>query len=364
MIKKKLLLMSGILCLVLMATFLSNRVVYAQPEVINLKFANLFPPPSRHSKICEEFIGEVEKRTNGRIKINYFAGGSLLKAPAIFKGVEAGIADIGFAPIVYTPGRMPVTEACMMPLGYPSGWVSCQVANDFYNKFKPKEWDSVHVLWMHASNPSVIISKKPVRKLEDLRGMMIRAPGRVADIVTALGATPAPTPMMEVYDAMAKGVIQGVNSPFETVKTFRFAEVAKYITSSWQVGNVYAFFVVMNKQSYEKLPSDLRPTFDYLCGEFKERTALMWNLIDTEGKEFALKKGVEIIYLSPEETARWIKTCEPVTEAFVKEMISKGYSETEVRGWIKFLEERIDYWTKKQITLRIKSATGPEEMRH
>jgi TRAP-type C4-dicarboxylate transport system substrate-binding protein len=120
----------------------------------------------------------------------------------------------------------------------------------------------------------------------------------------------------------------------------------------------------MNKKSYKQLPPDLKQIFDYVCGEFKERTALMWNLIDTEGKEFALKKGVEIIYLPPEEAARWKKATEPVTEAFVKEMIGKGYSETEVRGWIKFLEKRIDYWTKKQITLRIKSATGPEEMRH
>lgn len=362
--KKELLVASLFIVAWVVVFLLPLERAKAEPNVINLRFANLFPPPSRHSKICEEFVAEVDKRTKGRIKITYYAGGSLLKAPAIFKGVEAGIADIGFAPTVYTPGRMPVTDACMMPLGYPSGWVSCQVANDFYNEFKPKEWDSVHVLWMHASNPSLVISKKPVRKLEDLRGMTIRAPGRVAETVKALGATPAPTHMMEVYDAMLKGVIDGVNSPFETVKTFRFAEVAKYITASWQVGNIYAFFVVMNKKSYKQLPPDLKQIFDYVCGEFKERTALMWNLIDTEGKEFALKKGVEIIYLPPEEAARWKKATEPVTEAFVKEMIGKGYSETEVRGWIKFLEKRIDYWTKKQITLRIKSATGPEEMRH
>jgi TRAP-type C4-dicarboxylate transport system substrate-binding protein len=332
-------------------------------KVINLKFANFFPPPARHSKICEEFIAEVEKRTDGRIKIRYFAGGSLLKAPGIYNGVVSGIADIGFAHIEYTPGRFPVTGACELPLGYPSAWVSNQVANDFYNKFQPKEWDGVHILWMHSCNPNVVIGNKPVRKLEDLKGLTIRAPGIVGNTVAALGATPAPTPMMEVYDAMAKGVIDGVNTPFETLKSFRLAEVAKYVTASWQVGNLYTFYVAMNKNSYNKLSPDLKEIFDRLCGEFKERFALMWNLIDAEGKEFAEKKGVEIIELSPQEAARWEEAAAPVVENYVKDMVGKGYSEAEVKGWIGFLKERIEYWTAKQIELRIKCPTGPAEMR-
>jgi len=363
--EKKLLTMVlvGILCLGLMVVFLPSEGAYAKPKVIKLKFAHFFPPPARHSKICEEFCAELEKRTNGRVKVQFFAGGSLLKAPAMYKGIVTGVTDIGFAHIEYTPGRFPVTGACELPLGYPSGWVANQVVNDFYNKFRPKEWNKVHVLWMHSSTPNVMITKKPVRKLEDLRGLTIRAPGVVGYTVKALGATPAPTPMMEVYDAMAKGVIDGVNTPFETLKTFRFAEVVKYTTASWQVGNLYAFYVAMNKNSYKRLPPDIKEIFDKLCGEYKERFALMWNLVDIEGREFAIKKGVEIIHLSPQEAARWKKAAEPVIENYVKEMVRKGHSESEVRGWIKFLRERIDYWTKKQIELRIKSPTGPAAMR-
>lgn len=364
--RKKLLTMvvAGILCVGIMVAVLPSEWAYAKPKVIKLKFANYFPPPARHSKICEEFISELEKRTNGSVKVQYFAGGSLLSAPAIYNGIITGIADIGLAHIEYTPGRFPVIGACELPLGYPSGWVANQVANDFYNAFKPQEWKDVRVLWMHSSTPNVMITaKKPVRTLQDLKGLTIRAPGIVGNTVAALGATPAPTPMMEVYDAMAKGVIDGVNTPFETLKTFRFAEVVKYTTASWHVGNLYTFYVAMNKNSYEKLPPDIKETFDQLCGEFKERFALMWNLIDDEGREFAIEKGVEIIDLSPREAALWKKAAEPVIENYVQEMIGKGYSKSEVRGWIKFLQERIDYWTAKQIELRIKSATGPAEMR-
>jgi len=250
-----------------------------------------------------------------------------------------------------------------LPIGYPTGWVANEVVNDFYDKFKPKEWNNVKVLWMHSTTPNVIISKKPVRTLEDMKGLTLRAPGRVGDTMRALGATPAPTPIMETYDAIAKGVIDGTNTPYETLRTFRFAEVAKYVTSSWQVGNVYTFYVVMNKNSYRKIPPDLKGIFDELCGEYKERMALMWNSIDFAGRAFAEKKGVQFIDLTPAQAAKWKEAVQPVIENYVKKMVSSGYSEPTVRGWLKFLHDKIDYWTQKQIKLYIKSPTGPPEVR-
>lgn len=357
------LFLTGWTCLLFTLMLFPLNGVHAQDKVIELKFANYFPPPARHSKICEDFLADLEQRTGGKVKGQFFAGGSLLKAPAMFQGVITGIADIGFSHVEYTPGRMPVTEAVGLPLGYPSGWVANQVSNDFYNTFQPKEWKDVEVLWMHTSTPNVIITKKPVRTLEDMKGMTIRAPGRIGDTIKALGATPAPTPVMEVYDAMSKGVIDGVNTPFETLKTFRFAEVAKYTTASWQVGNVYPFYVIMNKNSYKKLTPAVKQVFDRLVGEYKERCALMWNLIDFEGRDFAVQQGVEIIDLTPDQVSRWREATKPVVQDYVKKMAGSGYSEAEVRSWVKYLEDRIDFWTAKQVELRIKSPTGPKEMR-
>jgi len=315
--------------------------------------------------MCEDFIAEVEALTNGRVKFDYFAGGSLVTAPAMFEGVLTGIADIGLSHVEYSPGRMPVTEVCDMPLGYPSSWVAHHAINDFVLHFKPKEWDDVQVLWMHASNPSLVICKEPVRKLEDLKGLTIRAPGRPGDVLKALGGTPVPTPMMEVYDSIAKGVIQGVFTPYETLKTFKFAEVVDYTTVCWHVGNTYAFYVVMNKDSYNKLKlvPDVKEIFDYLCGVHNERFAVGWNKIDFDGKEWSEELGLEFIELSPAEAARWVEAAAPVIDNYVAEMVGKGYSEAEVRGWIKFLRERIEYWTARQIDLRIPSPTGPDEMR-
>jgi TRAP-type C4-dicarboxylate transport system substrate-binding protein len=361
--QKRLLIVAGILCLGLMVAFLPFEGPYAQPKVITLKMANFFPPVGKQTLINPEFIEEIEKRTAGRVKITFYPGGTLLSAPAMSDGIIKGITDIGYTHVEYTPGRFPVTEVCDMPLGYPSAWVAAQCINDFYQRFKPKEWDVMHPLYFNASNPPLVICRKPVRKLEDLKGLIIRAPGRVGDVIKALGGTPAPTPMVEVYESIAKGVNDGVFTPYETLKTFKFGEVVKYTTVSWQVGNTYAFFLAMNKDTWKKLPPDIQAIFNEVAGIYRERSNLMWNSIDFEGLEFAKAKGIELIELSPEEAVRWKKAAEPAIDVYVKEMVGRGYKEDEVRGWIKFLRDRLDYWTKKQIEWRIPSPTGPKEMR-
>jgi TRAP-type C4-dicarboxylate transport system substrate-binding protein len=362
--QKRLLIVAGILCLGLMVAVLPFEGPYAQPKVITLKFANFFPPVGKQTLIGNEFIEEIEKRTAGRVKITYYPGGTLLTAPAMIDGIMKGIADIGYTNVDYNPGRFPVTEVCVVALGYPSAWVGSQCMNDFYQRFKPKEWDVVHPLWFNSCNPYLVNSaKKPVRKLEDMKGLLIRAAGRYGDVIKALGGTPTPTPMIEVYESIAKGVNDAVFGPYETLKTFKFAEVAKYTTVCWQIGCETVFYVAMNKDTWKNLPPDIQAVFTEVSGMFREKYALMWNSIDFEGLEFAKSKGVELIELSPEEAARWKTAADRATDGYVKDMVGKGYKEDEVGGWIKFLRERTDYWTKKQIEWRISSPTGPKEMR-
>ncbi|MDD5205871.1 MAG: TRAP transporter substrate-binding protein DctP [Desulfobacterales bacterium] len=204
---------------------------------------------------------------------------------------------------------------------------------------------------------------KAIRTLEDLKGQTIRAPGIIGDVIKALGGTPAPMPAPETYDAMSKGVIQGAFMGTEAQKNFRLAEVSKFLTNSWMVGPSYPMYVVINKNSYKKFSPEIRSIFDTLCGEYRDRFALMWNAIDFEGIEAAKANKVEYIDLSKEEGAKWEKAAQPVIEDYVKRMTSRGFKEDQVRGWIKYLKDRTAHWTQKQMELRIPSVTGPPEMR-
>ncbi len=329
---------------------------------VELKFVNYFPVPARQSKICEEFIKDLEARSGGQLKIRYFPAGTLVTAPKIYDGVVEGIADIGFSNIGYTYGRFRMTEALDLPLGFPNAWVANHVANDFFRQFKPKEWDKVHMLSLHTSPANVVLSAtKPVNKMEDLKGMTLRGLGLIAEVVTALGGTPRSIPMPESYEAVQKKVIDGLMIPMETLRAFRLAEVTKYVTECWQIGQVYTFYLIMNKDTYNKLPPALQKVFNEY--PFEEKLATMWNDVDIDGKQLGLEKGLKFIELSKDEIKKWKDAVEPVLDKYVKNMVAAGYPEKETRELINFARMRTEYWLKKQKELGVKSSTGPAEVR-
>lgn len=344
--------------LILMAA-LAPSIVFGVTE---LKFVNYFPVPARQSKICEEFIKDLEARSGGQLKIRYFPAGTLTSAPKIYDGVVEGIADIGFSNIGYTYGRFRMTEALDLPLGFPNAWVANRVANDFFRQFKPKEWDKIHMLSMHTSPANVVLSAtNPVNKMEDLKGMTLRGLGLIAEVVSALGGTPRSIPMPESYEAVQKKVIDGLMIPMETLRAFRLAEVTKYVTECWQIGQVYTFYLVMNKESWNKLPPALQKVFNEY--PFEEKLAAMWNDVDIDGKQLGIEKGLKFIELPREEIKKWKDAVEPILDKYVKSMVAAGYPEKETRELINYARMRTEYWTKKQKELGIKSSTGPPEVR-
>lgn len=328
---------------------------------VELKWVNYFPVPAQQSKICEQFIKDLEARSGGELKIRFFPAGTLLTAPKIYDGVVEGIADIGFSNIGYTYGRFRMTEVLDLPLGFPNAWVANHVANDFFRQFKPKEWDKIHMLSMHTSPVNVVLSAtKPVNKMEDLKGMTLRGTGFIAEVVNALGGTPRPIAMPEAYEAMQKKVIDGLMIPMETLRAFRLAEVSKYATECWPIGQVYTFFMVMNKDIWNKLPPNLQKVFNEY--PFEEKLAGMWNDVDIDGKNLGKVTGLNFIELPSAEIAKWKKAVESVLDTYVKKMVASGFNEKETRELINYARMRIEYWTKKQKESGVKSSTGPSEV--
>jgi TRAP-type C4-dicarboxylate transport system substrate-binding protein len=333
-------------------------------EKVTLRFANYFAGESGPGMIGQEFADDVKELTGGAVEIEYYPGGMLLAADKMYDGVMEGIADIGFSNLGYTFGRFPVTEVLDLPLGFPNAWVSNHVAAEFYKEFMPKEWEDTHVLTLHTSPANNILTvSKPVTKPEDMKGLILRGTGYIGKLVEALGGTPRPVTMPDAYDNLAKGVIDGLLIPYETTKTFRYGEVTNYVTEVWPLGQVYTFYIVMNKNTWNKLTPDTQDLITrYVEDEYLEKLAQMWNRIDIEGKEYAIESGYEILEIPPDELGRWQELASNVISDFTETLVAAGHSKEEVEGWLFFIEERIDYWSEKQKELGIKSSTGSEEV--
>jgi TRAP-type C4-dicarboxylate transport system substrate-binding protein len=93
--------------MVMCAFLLTSAPLQAQEKVVKLRYSNFFPPVHPISKLSEEWCREVEKRTNGRVKITYFPGNTLTPPMQTYDSTVKGIADIGQALLAYAPGRLP-----------------------------------------------------------------------------------------------------------------------------------------------------------------------------------------------------------------------------------------------------------------
>jgi len=282
-------------------------------EVIKLKAANYLPVTHKMSVLTAWFCDEVKKRTNGRVEITYYSGGTLLSPVKMYDGVVTGITDMGVSHIQYTRGRFSMMEVFDLPLGFPSGWVATQASNDFFDKYKPKEWNDVHVLYVNTSGPLILQTvSKPVKTLEDLKGLKIRATGQLSDIVKALGGVPIPLEMPDVYDALRRVVLDGITVDLSTLKYWKFAEVVKYVSADWRLGSGITFYFVMNKDKWNALPPDIQKIVSEVALETKEKQGALWNEMDLEGVDSFKNAGGQIIPLSEAVASRWIKAVEPV----------------------------------------------------
>jgi len=323
-VMKRYAMVISLLLTCLLSIFLIPLPSNTQEKVITFNYAHFMPSVTKQCILAEQWCREVEKRTNGRVKISFFPGSTLMPAPQTYDGVVKGIADIGWSILSYTRGRFPLMEVIDLPLGYKSGYVATKLINDFYGRFKPKELDEVKVLYLHAHGPGLLVTKSPVSKMEDLKGKKIRSTGLSAKIVEALGGVPVALPIGETYDALMKGVAEGVLIPVEALQQWRLAEVTSYVADSYGSAYSTGFFVVMNKEKWNSLSPDIQKIIDAINGEWIEKNGRLWDEIDKEGKEFAIKKGIKFIPLSREENARWAEKVNPLLDDYVKNMKAKG----------------------------------------
>lgn len=348
---KKILFIS-LMVIIVSALFLGSctESTPASQEVIKLSSSCYLPPAHAFSPLQEAWGKDIMARANGRVEITFYPGGSLVKAPQTPDALEQGIADIAIAHIGYNRGRFPVTEVLDLPMGYPTGWVGSHVATDFLDKFKPKEWDNLHLLLVNAGTTAGLMTHNAkITKLEDLKGKTLRGAGEVASAIAALGATPRDIPMAEMYDSVSKGVVDGTLVGIETLKSFKMADVCKYTTFAWQVGNMYTFYLAMNKAKWDALPNDIKKIFNEVSDEYAEKYAEAWNQIDIDGINYSLSiPGNEVITLSKDEGTRWWNTVQPVLGNYVDAMVAKGYSKSDCQKWIDYIKSRIEYWTPKE----------------
>jgi len=331
--KKKIILLLSLTLIGFM--FFAAGVPTAGAEPVKLTYSCLFPPTHIQAVLAQEWCKEVEKRTNGQVVIEFYPAGTLTKGPKIYDGVVTGLSDIGFSVLAYTRGRFPVMFAVDLYIGWPSGKVATAVANDVYTHFNPKELQDTQVMYLNAHGPGLVHTKGvAVKKLEDLKGLKLRAHGTSAIVVKALGAIPIAKGMNETQQLLQKGIVEGSCHPMEADDGWKLAAVVDNVVAAYSAGYTTDFFVVMNKDKWNALSADVQKTITEINQEWVGKHGEAWDTSDMLGIQAFLNAGGTIHGLDKKEAARWAEATKSIADDYAKKLTEQGLNGEEIKKYI------------------------------
>jgi TRAP-type C4-dicarboxylate transport system substrate-binding protein len=301
----------------------------AQMKPIILKYSDPSKAGTARTDAAKDTMLEIEKRTGGKVKHEFYWAESLVKAKDALDAIKAGTCEVGGAPnVVYHPARFPVWQfAQLMFLGGPDIWGVIKAWNEMAvtNPKIKEELDKQGLKFLTAFGyPSTLICKKPLAELADFKGLKIRAVGPTAKWVSAVGATPVPLTFYEVTEGLARGVVDGTVGYLYVHFAYKFHDYCKFLTYT-PIANTLIFDTWINIDTWKKLPPDIQKIYEETWREFYPKAVIKHcdEEISTLLKVFK-DSGGQIVELTPDQYAKWRKAAAFLKDDYIKKVEKMG----------------------------------------
>ncbi|WP_054030958.1 TRAP transporter substrate-binding protein [Desulfatitalea tepidiphila] len=282
-----------------------------------IKLQTVYPALSQTATNLKFFAERVDLLTNGEVEIKIFWPGQMVGAKEGLSAVQRGMIDAFFAGMgLYFSGIIPEAAGVWLPYGWGNTNELFDIMFNYgYLDLLKQAFDQheVHYVAPMCVGTQGLITKFPVRKLEDVKGKKIRAAGMAGYTVNAFGAAPVNLPPAEIYTALQRGTVDGTTYPWYTIEDYKFYEVASYISTP-------GFFtpgvcdLIMNRKVWEKLTPEQQKAIDTAGIEMFHNSKKLNDESDEKALEFCKAHNVENIILSDDEFQRFRKAVEPVYE--------------------------------------------------
>jgi TRAP-type C4-dicarboxylate transport system substrate-binding protein len=302
-------------------------------QTITLKVHHFLGPQSiQHTTMLGDWCKNIARDSNNRLQCQIFPAMQLGGTPPqLYDQAKDGVADVVWTVAGYSAGRFAKTQVFELPFTMTNAAATSRAAWDFVQKHAMDEHKDVKLLAVHVHGPGVIFTRdKPITKMEDFKGMKMRAPtANVTKMLAKMGATPVGMPVPAVSEALSKGVIDGAVIPYEVAPGLKVHELTKFSAEtdkSFPALYTTVFVVPMNKAKYESLPADLKAVIDKNSGrEFSAFLGGTQEGNDVPGRKvFADTKTQTISVIPPAELARWKKATDEQDNEWVDAMNKRG----------------------------------------
>ena len=279
-----------------------------------LKISHQFPGGTLtegdfRDRLCRKFAAEVEKRTNGALKFEIYAGSSLMKTNAQFSSMRKGALDLSLVPLSYAGGEVPETNIGLMPGLVPSykqgaAWKNAEVGKLLTQVLNEKGIVIVSWIWQAGGIAS---RTKPLVAPEDAKGMKVRGGSREMDMVLKeAGASVLTLPSNEIYAAMQTGAMDAAMTSSTSLISFRLEEVSKHLTTGRGKSFWFMFEpLMMSKDIFDKLPKAHQDAI-MAVGEEMEKFAIEGAMADDKAvADIYVKAGAKVYDLDEAMVKRW-----------------------------------------------------------
>lgn len=290
---------------ILLAGAMTVSASVAAAEELSLAYF-MGPKHPMNKAVFTPFAEKLSDISGGSMTVKQFPGGALNSVPPKQYAILLdGVADIVFTLPGYTGDVFPMTQVVGLP-GVCESASECTDALLNARGVLEKEYNA-KMLAIWANAPPVLLTKdKPVRSLEDLKGLKVRVTNKSdVPIIEALGASAVAQPVNVINQNLTNGVIDAIAIGPSAIRSFKLQEPANYLTT-WFPGSGSAFVLLMNNDVYKGLSDEQKGWIDEAADEGLSKSGgLFYDKAAGGGLKLAAEEGVEIIDLSDDEKARW-----------------------------------------------------------
>ena len=294
---------------------------WAQQAPIKWKAQTLWNAQERPQKTFEDFCKRVKVLTNGRLEIEPFPAGAIVPTNETLTALQSNVLQAIHVWPGYASGRNPAFAAlCDFIFAYEQPWEldafmhykgGLELLRELY---KPFGAYTVGVMtWGVESWPS----KKPIRNMDDFKGLKIREPqGMEAEFMAKAGASVVSLPGTEIFSALDKGVVDATNWATASINNQTgFNQVAPYFTypgfHSMPVGDF-----TVRQADWDKLPADIKEILVSACREWAWDTIEKVAMDDAKLVSEAKSKGFTPIAWAPEDRAKARKVAQEIWQGW------------------------------------------------
>lgn len=307
-------------------------------KVYKIRLAEFYAPPPGGgglTKAARWWADEVEKRTNGRVKIETGYSESFGKVSEMVDLLKNGAIEMASIAPGYYPTQMPLW---FVTSGMPFITYNAKTTTDLmwkmYQTFPAMEAElkknNMKILYISSHEPFKFLStKKPIKSLADMKGMKIRSYGNLfPKMLEAVGAIPVNIPVNDAYDALQKGTLDATVGPMDMMIGSSWTDMGKYLTNVDVISPLSACGAI-NLDYWNKLPDDIQQIMIDVGQEHKAKLVEIRDQEIKEAYKLMESKGIKFFDLSAEEKAKWISQSPDFLNVWAKEMDAKGVPGTE-----------------------------------